>query len=124
MSDNTTCGGTTDETDGTETETESTGCGAATDGGTTHGRRADRDEPGIVIAALPYCCRVCGTETDLYVDAKEADDGYEVDGHTNRVQRIGCETCGQERVHVVAVKGIDEPHERPPIQSYREAADG
>jgi len=96
----------------------------ATDGGTTHGRRADRDEPGIVIAALPYCCRVCGTETDLYVDAKEADDGYEVDGHTNRVQRIGCETCGQERVHVVAVKGIDEPHERPPIQSYREAADG
>jgi len=47
MSDNTTCGGTTDETDGTETETESTGCGAATDGGTTaEAAEADTESAG------------------------------------------------------------------------------
>ena len=34
MSDDTTCGGTTDGTKSTETETESSGCGAKTDGGT------------------------------------------------------------------------------------------
>jgi hypothetical protein len=65
------------------------GDGVATDG-------------GIGIIRLPYVCRTCGADTDIYGSPERAEDGDLLVGRTHRLCRNYCKECDAERTFVIA----------------------
>ena len=55
----------------------------------------------ILITAVPFACRVCATESDVYVGVDDTDDGLVAS--PPRLNVSECSTCACERTHVVAV---------------------
>jgi len=76
---------------------------------------------GIELTPLPYDCRTCGTEQQVYVSPYVIDGERVVDAHNARLHHNYCDECDQERTMVLAVgERIDAARDGAPVATTRD----
>ena len=76
---------------------------------------------GIELTPLPYDCRTCGTEQQVYVSPYVIDGERVVDAHNARLHHNYCDECDQERTMVLAVgEQIDAARDGAPVATTRD----
>lgn len=67
----------------------------------------ETDVDGLRIVAVPYVCRVCKTEREIYVSPRVVDGELALVDERHRVTHAPCETCLEDRTHVLtyAIRG-------------------
>jgi len=72
----------------------------------------------MLLSAMGYLCRVCGTPTKAYVSVETAPDGTRyIDGHRVRLWNGRCDGCDRDRVHVLDAPPADEARDENPIET-------
>jgi hypothetical protein len=79
-----------------------------TDGGT---------EGPLDLTKLPYQCRNCGTEHELYATAETIAGERFIDAHNARLTDFRCPDCDCQRVFVLATAEADAARDGHPIQA-------
>jgi hypothetical protein len=74
-------------------------------------------ERPLDLTKLPYKCRNCETEHELYVTAEAIDGERFIDAHNVRLTDFRCPDCDCQRVFVLAVENADAARDEHPIQA-------
>jgi hypothetical protein len=77
-------------------------------------------EGPLDLTKLPYQCRNCETEHELYVTAETIADERYIDAHNARLTDFRCPDCDCQRVFVLAVENADAARDGHPIQAVRD----
>lgn len=71
---------------------------------------------GVKVAMVGYVCRVCGEPTRVGIAPREVDGDLVVCPVNQRLYQTNCESCGEERTHVIDAPGADAATDEVPIE--------